>query len=194
MNTFDESSNSKKSEAAPRPEHFEALIAYEDFAADLGARRFLDHVVQQIGAGLDLSVTFWRLDLLNEPAIYAQAVRKAAAADVVLLSLRGDRALSSAAKEWLAAWLVRRGEQGIGLCVLLDQAKRQTPTANDTLTYLKQATRRHSADLFAALLRGSGNIVDSSVEDLRHRADTTTHVLEEILHHSHAPPRWGLNE
>lgn len=179
-------------EALP-PEVFEALIAYEDLASGLAARRCLERLALDLGT--DARLTLWRLDLLKEPDLAARAVRDAAAADVVVLSLPGEHPLSSAVKDWLGAWLDQRGERDGALGVLLEWERRQTQSASETLAFLQWVTQRHPVDLFAGYFRAISDGPTLAVEDIRKRAETTTRVLAGILHRPEMPQsRWGINE
>ena len=73
--------------------------------------------------------------------------------------------------------------------------KRQTQSASKTLAFLQWVTQRPPVDLFAGYFRATDDGLILAVEDIRQRAETTTRVLEGILHRPEMPQsRWGINE
>jgi hypothetical protein len=92
------------------------VVIYEDFLSGARAKHFAERLAEGLGSRCPLSESMWRSDLLDCPPIAAEAASSAADCEYLVISLRGDRVLTSATREWLKAQL--NGAAGNLTCVI----------------------------------------------------------------------------
>ncbi len=169
------------------------LLVYEDFETGLTARHTLDGIIQAFDAAADVQVNLWRFDLLVDPVLRGEAAEEANEAELVIVSLHGHEPLPSGAKSWLDEWFGRERKHESALVVLLDLDALHTPLAEEMLEKLNTATRRAGIEMFIhhgdAQLRWT-----SAVQDIQHRAETRTLLVDEILDERPSFRHWGINE
>jgi hypothetical protein len=73
------------------PTPFNVVIMYEDFGTGTRAKKGLDYVAAELGNDLEFRNSMWRLDVLQEPKVSILAASALAEADLLIISLRGDR-------------------------------------------------------------------------------------------------------
>ena len=118
----------------------------------------------------------------------------AVGADVIVMSLHGNRSLESAIESWLTAWVNQRGDKECALGVLFDDDKREMDSVKDTLLRLQQATRQGAVELFSGFM--SPRVVEEdsrrqqSPQDIAPLFFASHNVLQETEFYNH----WGLNE
>ena len=167
----------------------DALVVYEDFATGLRARRALDQTVRPLESHAEVQVHLWRFDLLGEPGLRQRAAQQAAEADIVFLSMHGQSALPKPVNLWFEEYLAQRGGEPHALAVSLDGRATQMAEA------LGAAARLAGVDVFVHLEEPREEM-ESSIESIRHRADTRTRILDRFLSQAEAYPfrEWGINE
>jgi hypothetical protein len=142
----------------------------------------------------DLHWTLWKFGLFNTPEFFDQAVLAAVRAEVIVMSLHGNRRLESAIDSWLTAWVNQRGDKECALGVLFDDDKREMDSANDTLLRLQQATKQSAVELFSGFMSsrvvGEGSRRKQYPQSMTPLSVVSDHVLEE----SHSYRHWGINE
>ncbi|MGA3267424.1 MAG: hypothetical protein ABSE16_11440 [Verrucomicrobiota bacterium] len=178
------------------PARADVMLVYEDMGTGFRAFRcfqYLDEMLDSRRINTDLHWTLWKLGLFSTQEFYDQAVLAAVRAEVIVMSLHGDRGLGSAIESWLTAWVNQRGDKECALGVLFDDDKREMDSVRDTLLRLQQATRQGAVELF------SGFMPSRVVEDARAKQSppgitpsslAPHNVLEDIDPYCH----WGLNE
>ena len=93
-----------------------ATIIYEDFLSGTRAKHFAERLAGSLGATCPLSDSMWRIDFLDCPPIAMEAGSAAADCEYLIVSLRGDRDLTPATREWIETQLA--GAAGRLLCVI----------------------------------------------------------------------------
>ena len=120
----------------------DVMLVYEDLVTGFRARQCLDQELHFKEINADVHLTLWKLGLLNIPELYNQAVLAAVVAEVVIISLHGDRILESATENWLTDWINQRDEKECALGVLFDEDKREMDSIKDVLFRLQLATSK----------------------------------------------------
>jgi hypothetical protein len=113
--------------------NFEAFLLYEDKPTGLRAKLVLDGVLDQLSFACRCSPRLWRLDLLNWTNYRELAAKEAAEADLILVSLHGNRNLPAATFDWINLWLRRRSRRLQVIAILLDKAHFRRAQCEETL-------------------------------------------------------------
>lgn len=179
------------------PTQADVMLVYEDMSTGFRAFQcfqYLDQMLDRRRINTDLHWTLWKLGLFNTPEFYNQAVLAAAGAEVIVMSLHGDRSLESAIESWLTAWVNQRGDKECALGVLFDDDKREMDSVRDTLLRLQQATRQSAVELFSGFM--SSRVVE---EDSRTKQSPRSMTLPpfasyNVLEESNSCLHWGINE
>jgi hypothetical protein len=100
---------------------FNVMIAYEDFESGKHAKRTYDVLAENVGRDYNCSSQMWKLEVVTVPVLREMAARDAAAAEIVLVSVRGTRDLLPELKSWLSLWLAAPGRT-IALVALVDRS------------------------------------------------------------------------
>jgi hypothetical protein len=173
---------------------FDLVVAYEDTTTRNRAMQLYDHLAQQLLDDFDFQVSWWKLDHLENLKLCEQAADAAAAANMVVVSLRGNHPLPPAFDRWLQIWTPRRASQKSALVMLLGANEQDPDESRRLQARLHQLARQAKMDFFAHAYELPAPELSFSIESLTQRARTVTPVLEEILHHPTHSPRWGINE
>jgi hypothetical protein len=112
-------------------------IVYEDFASGTRARHFAERLAKALGCTCLLTEALWRSELLDCPEIAEQAARTCADSDYLIISLRGDRDLPLATREWIEAQLDGAGGARTGLILLSDERNTQRRVLDGTRHHLR---------------------------------------------------------
>jgi hypothetical protein len=95
-------------------------IIYEDFASGVRAKCFTERLAKELGCACQLSDSLWRSELLEYSTIAEAAAHVTATSDYILVSLRGERILPFAARQWIETQLDAPEWHFDGLIVLAD--------------------------------------------------------------------------
>jgi hypothetical protein len=137
-------------------------------------------------------LTLWNLSLFHSPELRDEAVFNACEADLILLSLRGDRGLERQTENWLTHWLARRGDEECALACLIHGNLPAPDPVNQSLIWLQQAMRPTQVQLFVGFMPpvtsdAAAPAVSDESEPLHFIPGTVPHPLDR-----HA--EGGLNE
>jgi len=110
-----------------------AFVIHEDHSAGLRARQ----AFTQIGSRLNLRNSFelhlWNTSLLEDFASRRDAERLAARADIIFMSLRGDRQLPHGLRAWLVDWTMQRERRPCVLVASFDEQFHCSPLVLEIL-------------------------------------------------------------
>lgn len=173
---------------------FDLVVAYEDTTTRNRAMLLYDHLAQQLLDDYDFQVSWWKLDHLENPELCEQAVDAAAGANMVIVSVRGDRDVPAIFDRWLQGWAAHKAPQKSALVMLLGAHMDTTGENHHLQARLQQLARQAKMDFFAHAYELSESEPVYSAESLTRRARTVTPMLEEILHHPTRVSHWGINE
>jgi hypothetical protein len=179
------------------PTQADVMLLYEDMGTGLRAFQcfqYLDQILDRRRINTDLHWTLWKLGLFNTTEFYDQAVLAAVRAEVIVMSLHGDRSLESAIESWLTAWVNQRGDKECALGVLFDDDKREMDSVKDTLLRLQQATKQGAVELFSGFM--SSRVVEEDSHRIQGPGSMTPPSFASltVLEESNSCRHWGINE
>jgi hypothetical protein len=183
---------STDAEGAPA---FNVVIAYEDFETGKHAKKTYDFLVEHLGRDCLFTNQMWKFDILGLPKLREIAVKDAAAADIIIISCRGDE-LPAALKLWIESWLA--GPRSTLALVALFGRPWEEPTQNRAVrAYLADVAARAKVELFAQ--PGDSSAAQRCEEPFafaRHlgMGSRTLSTLAGAVRRDIPYPRWGINE
>ncbi len=174
---------------------FNVVIAYEDFETGKQAKRTYDFLVEHLGNDCSFSNQMWKFDVLSLPKLREIAVKDATAADIVIISCRGDE-LPAHVKDWIESWLAEP-RSTLALVALFDRSSMEGITTGLVREYLAEVAKRGRMEFFVqpedwthATREDDGDSFHRKPE-IGERALST---LAGVVRADYAYPRWGLNE
>ncbi len=179
------------------PAQADVMLVYEDMGIRFRAFRCFQHLDRMLDGrriNTDFYWTFWKLALFNTPEFFDQAVLAAVRAEVIVMSLHGDRNPGSAIESWLTAWVNQRGDKDCALGVLFDDDKREMDSVRDTLLRLQQATRQSAVELFSGFMSLRVVEEDSRMKQNPRSMTPLSVVSDDALEESDSYRHWGINE
>ena len=168
-------------------------IIYEDFPSGLRAKHFAELLGECLDCSSQFSETFWRSDLLACPPVADEAASLAADCDYIIVSLRGDQVVPSAARRWIEAQLDGAAGHGLGLIALVSAGGVVEPGGE---TWRAGAGARHDLRSLCAgknvpfFCHSQTVPVDGALANL-HRGEE---VAEPEGFGAHWTPGWSLSE
>ena len=96
------------------------LMVYEDFESGLRAKHLYDRISHQMKQECIVNQSMWKVDVLLIQSLGAIAGEDAAMADIIILSLRGDRELCKTLNDWMEHWVCTTPVQRKALVALFD--------------------------------------------------------------------------
>jgi hypothetical protein len=100
---------------------FNVVIIYEDIAVGKRAKHFYDRVIRELVHECDFRLKLWNFQVLAVPEIRNSAVKAAAQADFVILSMYRKAQLSAQTRDWIERWLGLITDNKSALVELLDK-------------------------------------------------------------------------
>ena len=100
---------------------FDLVVAYEDRATRARALQLYDHLAGQLLDDYDFKCAWWKFDHLGDPSLREHAVDDAADANMIVLSVQGQRDLPAIGRAWIEDWLPRRDNRKSALVALVAQ-------------------------------------------------------------------------
>jgi hypothetical protein len=125
------------------------VIVYEDFASGIRAKHFAERLAESLDSHCSLTEAMWRSELLETPAFAEHAATGAADCDYLIVSLRGDRLLPLATRQWIEAQLKDAGERGVGLIILSDSYHGKWRVVEGTRHYLRTVCLANGVAFFS---------------------------------------------
>ena len=183
-------------ERACEPEHRPTLnivIVYEDFAAGKHAQETYDYLVDQLGNDFEFNSQMWKFDVLGNSKMRQLAVRDTAAGDLILVSTHGAGELPPEAKCWINEWVADKGNVK-ALVALVDRPNDLFEENSSIRSFLQDAAKRAGVDFFAQPDGLPDNEEDFSGEQISERAQQTSLLITDFIHHNSAASHWGINE
>jgi hypothetical protein len=129
------------------------LVLYEDLGTALLAKRTLDRLSEQLHGESRISTWLWRLDLLAESLLAERAAIEAAAAEVIIVSLRGRAGLRAEVRTWLDRWRQHKRQRPYALAALLDPEPERPESENQCSRPSSRLPRRRALTCSAAPVR-----------------------------------------
>ena len=129
----------------------DVLILHEDLPTGVRAHEALANLEKQIEIKVRFLLSLCRFGMLEYSELAETALDQARRADMVFLSLHGDRDLPPVVRDWLLSWLETRDAKPCALVVSLDVTARENIKTNSTLNFLRVITAPLEVDLFLHL-------------------------------------------
>src|SRR5437764_6116176 len=101
---------------------------FEDVATGKRGKQVSDYLGAHLGSEFEFNHQVWKLDVLSTPSLRELAAKDAAEADIIIVSVRGDRPLAPEVKSWLDVWVAQHGTP-IALVALFDPEFKNSETA-----------------------------------------------------------------
>jgi hypothetical protein len=127
----------------------EVIILYEDFLSGARAKHFAERLAEGLGSKCPLSQSMWRSDLLDCPSIAMEAASAAADCEYLIVSLRGDRVLSSATRGWIEEQVERAPSRLSCLIALLDSGDGTRRVLDRNRHYLRRVCAANRVEFCA---------------------------------------------
>src|ERR1041385_796308 len=124
----------------------QVVIAFEDLAAGKRGKQVYDYLTHRL-TDFEFDHEVWKFSALECPRLLETAARQAAAADIIMLAVHGEKALPEVVKNWIEMWIGQNGNP-MALVVLFDRECEDSPAMGQTRLYLEDAARRGKMDLF----------------------------------------------
>lgn len=178
------------SEANPA---FNVVIAYEDFETGQHARKTYDFLVEHLGEEFCLHNQMWKFDVLAMPKLREMAASDAAAADIVMVAVRGSNELPAEVKEWMELWL-SQGTRAIAVVALFEDSGQSI--ANLVQDYLAEVARRANVEFFSqpGVWPTPARDHDRQAGDSRMREEKAFSLLAGAVQSDPEIRHWGINE
>jgi len=162
------------------------VVLYENTQTRETAAGFCDYLVEQMWVDSGLDVNWWSFDGLRETGPSAKAAEKAKDADWVIFALRAEQEVPAHLKNWIEAWLARRGTREGTLVGLLHDIP--AATGSETQCYLRQVAHRAGMDYLSQVPQSVLQNIPEARDSYSERANQLTSVLNDILHRRSQPP------
>jgi hypothetical protein len=163
------------------------VVIYEDTAGREQAVDFCDQLVNRFWAQFEFEVNWWSFSLLQKDTAALEAARKAAEADLIIISSLRPGDFTASGKAWIQSWLSRRGDrEGILAGLLGPELSGGAESAKHY--YLRKVAHGAGMDYLTQVPQDISHAIPESLELYSQRAAQVTHVLDEILHHPAVPP------
>lgn len=173
--------------------NLDVLVLYDDLQTGLRASQSLHRALHELEPPVDIRVNFLRADLFSDPALLPQLTARSA--DIVFVSTHAQARLPANLDSWLRDWFDRQTGKPRALAVLVDERSANSPGAARLLDDLSSAARMAGVDVFLPQI-GPESQWKSALDEIHHRAETRSLLLDAVLHQAEHPPlrEWGLNE
>ena len=161
------------------------VVAYEDRVTRDRVIRIHDRVKKRLGEEVDFVFNWWRFDHLRDAGLFAEAVRSAVDADLILISAHAGGDFPRPIKAWINAWGKQRTchPGALGALIGLNQDARSGVTPRHFS--LRQVAERLHLDFLSQVALPLPDQPYGSVDEFLSRGAATSHFLEDILAQSH---------
>jgi hypothetical protein len=166
------------------------VIAYDDVPASQHAMHILADVAANFGDKLELRPQLWRFQFLEDPDWRTLAAKDVLNANMLIISTSSENELPAAVRSWFSSCLTQRRGANLAVVALLGTADKMDEPYSPRFQLVQRAVREASFDFFAPVPHPEDSL-DASIASIRHRAETVTPILEDILHVPTAPLRTG---
>jgi len=174
---------------------FSIVVAFDDHTARQKAVQVYSRLLRHFGDDFDFDCNMWPFDELGANGHGLEAARVAASADMIVFASTNET-LPDAIKLWIEMWLAKKGSQETSVVAMIGTPNPQERPSTPGHVYLETVSRQTGMSYFAGQFQAPKPIPAYSIAAIVARASALTPVLDEILHHPHAPApvRWGINE
>jgi hypothetical protein len=165
------------------------VVVYQNTDLRQQAVKFCNSLVDRFWQKQSFELNWWSFAQLAGSQTAALAADKAASADLIVFAARPETELPFEVMAWMESWVSRRGDREGELIGLLDPGAEVLSEGTERFVYLRSAAHRAGMDYLTEVPESIRIHIPDSLDSYSERADCVTSVLDEILHHSAAPPR-----
>ena len=170
-------------------------ILYDDLAACLRAKAFLDCALSPMDSAQELNLEFLRCDLLPERSPDSRGANGERFSSIVILTAQRD-SLSPTVEDWLGDWLQSRRKQHSALVLLLEEAN-PSPDQDGMVSRLRLKAERNGADFLCEFFEWEPPVANAGVQapqlpDIR--SASALWMTENFIEGVAPPGHWGINE
>jgi hypothetical protein len=165
------------------------VVVYEDTDLRQQAVNFCNSLVDRFWQRQSFELNWWSFSQLGESHTAKLAADEAASADLIVFAARPEAELPFEVMAWVESWISRRADREGELIGLLDHGAETSSEGAGRFVYLRNAAHRAGMDYLTHVPESIRIPIPDSLDSYTERADCVTSVLDEILHHSTAPPR-----
>lgn len=175
---------------------FEVVVAYEDFATGIRAKKAFDGigVLRELGTDSNFNCKLWKFDILRIPRLKEMAADDAAEADIVLIAAHSGSELPAGVKHWIDMWATRERPGRRALVSLLDPQEAPSSERNQVCTYLHQVAQKGHMDFFCSCTGSLGGEAGFSCERASEQANPRSPLMEAIFGRTSEQAQFGIND
>ena len=171
------------------------ITLFEDVAAGKRGKQVYDYLATHFGIEFEFNHQVWKLDVLGTSTLRELAAKDVADADILIVSVRGDRELGPEVKSWLDECVGQRA-MPIALVGLFDPECKHDETARAIREYLKTIARTGQMDFFSEPdpepERATINLGPQRRFDFKNTFEEP--ILSEEMTQDRVCSRWGIND
>jgi len=171
------------------------ITLFEDVAAGKRGKQVYDYLATHLGNEFEFNHQVWKLDVLETSSLRELAAKDVAEADILIVSVRGDRELAPEVKSWLDQCVGQRA-MPIALVGLFDPEYKHQQTAHVVREYLETIARTGQMDFFSEPERESGRAPIDLGPQRRFDFENAFEepILSEDITQDRVCSRWGIND
>ncbi len=136
-------------ERANRPFPLSIVIIYNDMHAAVRAAHMLERLGRKFRGKMEPRLQPIQLEQLHDPGCYDHALKNAASADMIIVSISGSGGLPAALKQWVQDCTAQKREGDAAVVALLGSTEQVDAPDSARLQYLRNAARASGLDFFA---------------------------------------------
>lgn len=134
--------------SSSRSPKFKVVVAFEDNSASVNAMKTCEYVISQLGGDVEVRRKVVNFDRPRNPRILAAAARDAAAADMVIVSTRGESQLPSEMEKWMQDWSGHRSTDEGALVAIVNSGG--IGAESGVRAHLADVARKANMDFFSS--------------------------------------------
>jgi len=171
------------------------ITLFEDVAAGKRGKQVYDYLATHLGNEFEFNHQVWKLDVLGTSSLRELAAKDVAEADILIVSVRGDRELAPEVKSWLDQCVEQRA-MPIALVGLFDPEYKHQQTAHVVREYLETIARTGQMDFFSEPEPESGRAPIDLGPQRRFDFENAFEepILSEDITQDRVCSRWGIND
>lgn len=171
---------------------FNVLMVYEDFETGKRAKETYDFLVSHLDCTCEFMSRVWKFEVLGIPELVELAIEDAVAADLVIISSHGGKALPPQVADWMDRWMAVGTHNTMALVALFECSPEE---ASGVREQLREAANRKGIKFFSqtekwALAPTASDPFFSAEQDVG-KTDATPRRLTETAPQEAKTALWG---
>ena len=171
----------------PQDKRLNVFLVYDDAACGVRAFDGFCRVAKKLKA--DFKTFAWGTDWLLDPSLQPEASGELARAEILAVSVHGDKDLPSTWKEWFGAALKKGGPQRLLIAVV-----EPGPFSHKIETFLRMIANFQGLDFISNLPRELPPAFQPKQISWSGVIDTVSPLLRPLARPSGQYAHWGINE